>query len=212
MELLFSHVTTLDILVVLVFLIFLVRGIWVGFIRQISSIIAMVAGYVVAGQFSENFYLLVLPFVNNTKITFIITYILLFVLIYFLVIFLGIGLKKVMTISLLNWFDRTIGGLFGLAKALFFVSIMYMILASSLAGSSKFLKEAICYPLLSQTSQIITLIISDPELRTRFLPWQPAIILPDQEAQSEAGKQADPAARVPVETLDQPAVPALKGE
>jgi len=111
-----AKITAFDVLVLLIFLAFLVRGIWIGFIRQISSLLAMLGGFLLAGYFDNEFYRLILPFIDKSQTAFFLTYILLFVAFFYLIKLMGLGLKQVMDITLTTWFDRGVGGLFGLIK------------------------------------------------------------------------------------------------
>ena len=170
-----SQATAFDILVLLVFLAFLVRGIWIGFIRQISSLFAMVGGFILAGYFDEDFYRLIMPYLDNSHTTFLISYFLLFLLFFFLIKLIGLGLKKVMDITLMGWFDRTMGGLFGFIKGVFFTSLLFIMVASYLSGSNKYLKKSLSYPVLSKSSQALLAFIQDKKLRSYFIPKEPAI-------------------------------------
>jgi membrane protein required for colicin V production len=173
-----AEATAFDILVLVIFLAFLARGIWVGFIHQISSLIAMIGGFLLAGYFDNEFYRILLPYFKNSHTVFLITYILLFVAFFFLIKLAGLGLKKVMDITLTSWFDRTVGGLFGVIKGVFFVSLIFVIISSYLSGSNKYLKKSITYPFLAQSSKVILAFIRDHDLRSYFIPKEPAISLP----------------------------------
>jgi len=170
-----AHLTLFDYLVILLLLGFLARGIWIGFIRQISVLIALVAGFVTAGQLHADFYHLLLPYLHHTLITFLLTYIILFGLIYGGVVLLGLGLRKVVTLSLLGWFDRTLGGLFGLAKGFFLAILLFMVLANFVSGGNRVLREAVFYPVLERSTAILLGLIKDHDLREGFLPREPAI-------------------------------------
>ncbi|OGQ94624.1 MAG: hypothetical protein A2521_06280 [Deltaproteobacteria bacterium RIFOXYD12_FULL_57_12] len=169
------RITIFDALVVVLCLGFLARGIWVGFIRQISFFLALILGFYLTGQFHSEFYKLALPFLDNPQVVFFGTYVILFVVIYFSVMLIGLGLRKVMNITFLGWFDRTLGGLFGLAKGVFLACLLFLTLNSFLSGSSNFLRNAVCYPVLSATSQFFLALIRDQELRAKFMPKEPAI-------------------------------------
>ena len=119
------RITIFDALVVVLCLGFLARGIWVGFIRQISFFLALILGFYLTGQFHSEFYKLALPFLDNPQVVFFGTYVILFVVIYFSVMLIGLGLRKVMNITFLGWFDRTLGGLFGLAKGVFLACLLF---------------------------------------------------------------------------------------
>jgi len=191
-------ITAFDVLVFLIFLAFLVRGIWIGFIRQISSLLAMIGGFLLAGYFDNEFYRLILPFFSNSNTAFLLTYVVLFVAFFFLIKLMGLGLKKVMDITLTTWFDRTIGGLFGLMKAIFVSSLITIIISSYLSGSNKYLKNSFTYPFLGRTSKGILLLIRDYDLRSYFVPKKPAIELPSldkwpsrEEKAEDMGKPDD---------------------
>ena len=199
-----AKATAFDVLVLVIFLAFLVRGIWIGFIRQISSLIAMLGGFLLAGYFDKDFYHFILPYFNNSQTVFLIAYILLFVAFFFLIKLVGLGLKKVMDITLSPWFDRTVGGLFGVIKGIFIASLIFVVSTSYLSGSNKYLKKAITYPFLAQSSKVILTFIRDYDLRSYFIPKEPAIQLPsfdswkDGEGKPEAAKTPE-SAELPAE-------------
>ena len=173
-----SDITAFDVLALLIFVAFLVRGVWVGFIRQISSLIAMIGGFALAGYFDSEFYRLILPYIDNSHTAFLITYIVLFIAFFFLIKLTGLGLKKVMDVSLTTWFDRTVGGLFGIAKGIFFVSLLFVVTTSFMSGSNNYLKKSISYPFLSSSSKAILTFVQDHDIRSYFVPKEPAIKLP----------------------------------
>lgn len=170
-----SQLATLDIIVLLIFAFFIGRGVWVGFIRQISALIALFAGYLAAGQLHSYLYPHIKSFLDSSHVAFLLTYGLLFAVIYFGTMLLGKGLQKVMDISLLVWFDRTMGGLLGAMKGLFLSCLIFMVLAAFLSSGSRFLKDAKLYSFLNKTSEILLTMVRDKELRNRFLPREPAI-------------------------------------
>lgn len=165
----------LDAVIITTLVIFLARGIWIGFVRQIASIAALIIGFVVAGRFygeSANF---VIPFINNQQAGFFIAYIFLFVLTFAVVIMLGVIFKKLMSISLLGWFDRLLGGLLGLAKGSFVSCLIFMGLALFISGTSPIFRQSFFYPYLESGSRIVLSIVKDKELREGLLPKPPAI-------------------------------------
>ena len=182
-----SGITAFDVLIFVIFIGFLVRGIMIGFIRQISSLVAMIGGFALAGYFDNEFYRLILPYIDNSHIAFFLTYILLFVAFFYLIKLVGLGLKKVMDVSLTVWFDRTVGGIFGLIKGIFFTSLLFVFIGSFLSGSNNYLKKSISYPFLSSTSNVILSFIQDHDLRSYFKPKEPAIKLSPFKKSSDTG-------------------------
>ena len=173
-----AETSAFDVLVLAIFLAFLARGIWIGFIRQISSLLAMLGGFLLAGYFDNEFYRLILPYFNDSHTAFLITYILLFIAFFFLIKLVGLGLTKVMDITLSTWFDRAVGGLFGIIKGIFITSLIFVVITSYLSGSNKYLNKSITYPFLKQSSKVILTFIRDHDLRSYFIPKEPAIQLP----------------------------------
>ncbi|MFC1844913.1 CvpA family protein [Thermodesulfobacteriota bacterium] len=185
-----SGITAFDVLILIIFIGFLVRGIMIGFIRQISSLVAMIGGFALAGYFDNEFYRLILPYIDNSHTAFFLTYILLFVAFFYLIKLAGLGLKKVMDVSLTTWFDRTVGGLFGLIKGIFFTSLLFVFIGSFLSGSNNYLKKSISYPVLSSTSNVILSFIQDHDLRSYFKPKEPAIkLLPFKKSSDSGGRK-----------------------
>ncbi len=166
--------SVLDIGVIVVTIIFLVRGAWIGFFRQLAFFAALFMGYAVAGiyytQLSQH-----VQWINDPQLRFVVTYAVLFIVTYVFVILLGFGLKKVMQISFMGWFDRMLGGIFGLAKAVFISTLAYMALAAVLTSSSPIIHKSFCSKYLLQSSHIITAIIRDKNLQAQLVPQKPAI-------------------------------------
>jgi len=192
-----SEATAFDILVLIIFLAFFVRGIWIGFIGQISSLIAMVGAFVLAGYFDNDFYGLILPYLKNSHIAFLITYIVLFVVFFFVIKLAGLGLRLVMDLTLVAWFDRTVGAIFGIIKGLFFISLIFVVISSFLSGSNNYLKKSITYPYLSMSSKVILAFIRDNDLRSYFIPKEPAIKLSSDD-KKKAEEQIPEKAKAPL--------------
>ena len=152
----------------------------------------MIGGFALAGYFDNEFYRFILPYIENSHTAFLITYILLFVAFFYLIKLLGFGLKKVMDVSLTVWFDRTVGGLLGVIKGIFFISLLFVVVGSFLSGSNNYLKKSISYPFLSNSSKVILTFIQDHDIRTYFIPKEPAIqLMPfKNSSDSREGKES----------------------
>ncbi len=200
-----AKATAFDVLVLVIFLAFLIRGVWIGFIRQISSLFAMLGGFLLAGYFDNDFYRFILPYFDNSHTAFLLTYILLFVAFFFLIKLVGLGLKKVMDVTLTPWFDKSVGGLFGIIKGVFFTSLIFVVVTSYISGSNKYLKKSLTYPLLAQSSKAILAFIRDYDLRSYFIPKEPAIQLPSLDM-FKGGSEEKP------EKAAEPEAPEKSGE
>jgi membrane protein required for colicin V production len=164
-----------DAAVASLLLLFLVRGVWVGLIGQLAFLTALVLGFMAAGAFYGDVTLLVGPWIKQPHLAFLLTYLLLFLVVYLLVMVVGRGLRLVMNITMLTWFDRLMGGLFGALKGIFVASLLTMGLAGFISGSRPLLRESLCYPFLVVSSGYVLMFIRDNDLRERFLPRESAI-------------------------------------
>ena len=167
--------STLDGLVAIILLIFFIRGIWIGFIRQIASILSLVLGFVVAGRYYGEYAHLISPYIHNKQIGFLVSYLVIFLVVFGGVIISGFVVKKVMSISLLGWFDQLLGAIFGAGKGVCVCCLVFMGAATFISGSSPFFTRSLFYPYLDQASQIILRIVKEKDLRADLLPQQPAI-------------------------------------
>jgi membrane protein required for colicin V production len=167
--------TVFDAGIAILLLLFLGRGVWVGLIGQLAFLIALVLGFMAAGAFHGQVTLLLGPWIKQPHLSFLITYLFLFLLVYLLVMVAGRGLRLVMNITMLAWFDRLTGGLFGVIKGVFVASLLFMGLAGFISGSRPLLRDSFSYPFLAVSSGYILNFIRDHDLRERFLPREPAI-------------------------------------
>jgi len=186
----FSGITAFDILALLIFLAFVVRGVWIGFIRQISSLVAMIGGFALAGYFDNEFYHLILPFIDNSQTAFVVTYLLLFVASFYLIKLVGLGLKNVMDVTLTVWFDRTTGGILGFIKGLFLTTLLFIFISSFISGSNNYLKKSVSYPFFSYSSEVILAFVQDYDIRSYFKPKEPAIKLPFTKKSAMRGAES----------------------
>ena len=167
--------TAFDAIILIIFLLFIARGVWVGLIGQLAFLAALPIGFIAADAFYRKLGHLLLPVVPNPQASFLLTYILLFIATYLLIILIGKGLKKVVSITLLGWFDRTMGGVFGLGKGVFLSTLIFMMLSGFTSGPRAFFSNSLSTPYLSNCSEYMLTMIRDKDLRHRFLPKKPAI-------------------------------------
>lgn len=167
--------SSIDSAIILIISLLTARGVWTGFVRQLSFIVALVMAFIVAGRFYFYFSGFLGGFITTPQLAFLVTYLLLFCLVYLAVIFSGLGLKKFMKVSMLGGFDRLMGGMFGMGKGMFILILIFMVLAGLLSNSATFLRKSYFYPVLNGGSLVVMSFINDPDLRSRFKPREPAI-------------------------------------
>lgn len=167
--------STLDALIIGIFVLFLIRGVWIGFVRQVASILALVFGFIVAGRYYGESAHFLTPYISNKQVGFFIAYLVIFLVVFGGIVLCGMILKKVMHIPLLGWFDRIMGAVFGMAKGLAVSCLFFMGLGIFLSAGSPFFAESYAYPYLERGSSILLTLVKNDNLRSELLPKRPAI-------------------------------------
>ena len=171
--------TLFDAAVIAIILGFLARGLWVGFIRQLASVAALILGFVIAGRFHGQLSPILSAFIPWPQLCFLVTYGLIFLAVFAGVIAIGFLLKKVVTLSLMGWFDRMLGGIFGLLKAGIIVSLGFLVVSGLLGLGNKLFTGSMLTPHLSRSAAFFLGFIKDQQLVSQLLPQLPAISLSD---------------------------------
>ncbi|PIE63839.1 MAG: colicin V production protein [Desulfobacterales bacterium] len=174
-----ADLTGYDFVVLGIFVLFLVRGIWFGFLRQICGFVALLVAYVVASSHHEKIF----PFLNsvsdNPKVIFITSCVILFIVTYVLVMFLGKGLAKVVDMSFVKWFDKLLGVFLGGVLASVVIIFMHMIVGSLLPSDSTMLKECETCTVLNPATDYVRALIKDEEVRKTLMQQTQAITAED---------------------------------
>lgn len=170
---------SIDFGVIAIILVFLVRGIWIGFVRQLASLAGLILGYLFAGRYYEQISPRLSSIIPSPQLCFLVTYVLLFLAVFLAVLALGFVLRKVMSVSLLDWFDRLMGGIFGLVKAGVLATVLFMVISGMLTDSNSFVNGSRAAPYLTKSSGFLLSFVPDQNLHRHLLPRDPAIVLPD---------------------------------
>ena len=110
-------------LVLTVFVAFLlVKGIWKGFVKEISGILAVVGGVITSFMLHSAAEEFLSPYVGP-KYLGSVAYSILFIAAYLGIMLLGSFIDRVVKSVMLGSFNRILGGLFGLLKALLWASL-----------------------------------------------------------------------------------------
>lgn len=170
-----GDITSFDVIVVVLFLLFIIRGTWIGFMRQLSFFLALVFSYIIAGQYTGQMMPYVSKFIENPKAVFFVSFGLMFFLGSIFFVLLGKILHLVVQLTLAVWFDRLLGFMLGLVKAVLVTSFLYMIMSSGPSSAHDLVKKSITSGFLESGAVFVQKLINDPDLKQRFIPKVPAI-------------------------------------
>ena len=167
-----------DIVIVAIFIFFMARGIWVGLLGQVTVIVALYVGYLVAGQYHDKLFPFLRGVSANPQVVFLLAYAILFACTYVLTMLAGKALTGVMQLTIAGWFDKVLGAIFGAVKALILAILLHMLLTTFLTPDTPVLRQCQLCPYLSQALALSQQMIKDDKVRQAFQKRMPAI--PDQ--------------------------------
>ena len=170
-------ITVYDMIVVGLFAILIVRGIWVGFLNQITGLVALYLGYIVAGQYHDRFFPFMRDLSDNPKIVFLASYVVMFFATYIAVMLVGKFLAFVINITITGWFDRVLGAVLGFAKALIVVVLMHMIVGTVISPESQMLRTCQTCDALNGVVDVTRQVIRSEDVRKALQQRDPAISL-----------------------------------
>ncbi len=149
-----------DMAIVVVLGYCIIRGIFRGLIKEVSSIIGLVAGFYVAysyhGMISPWFSM----WITEPAYLKITSFILLFCSVFFIIALIGILIRFVIKLVLLGVVDRICGGVFGALKATLVVSFAYILLITFLpAGGVSVISASKLAPQINTVAQGIIRVV-----------------------------------------------------
>jgi membrane protein required for colicin V production len=172
------NMTAYDLVIVVIFVFFMARGIWVGLLGQVTVIVALYVGYLVSGQYHDKLFPFLRGVSANPQVVFLLAYALLFACTYVLTMLAGKALTGVVQLTIAGWFDKVLGAIFGAVKALILAILLHMLLTTFLAPDTPILRQCKLCPYLTRALTWSQLMIKDDKVRQAFQKKMPAI--PDQ--------------------------------
>ena len=186
--------TVYDLVIAAIFVFFMVRGIWVGFLNQVTVIVALYIGYLVSGQYHDKLFPFLRGVSENPQIVFLLAYAIVFACTYVLTMLLGKALTGVVNLTVAGWFDKVIGAIFGAVKALILAILLHMLLTTFMAADTPMLRQCKLCPYLSEAMNLFQQLIKDEKVRQAFEKKRPAI--PEQTVAPSAAPPVVPAPSV----------------
>ena len=130
-----------------------IRGIFRGLIKEVSSIVGVMAGFYAAYTYFSDLAGLLSGWISNESYLNILSFLILFCLIFFLVSIIGVVIKYVLNIAFMGWFDRTCGAAFGLVKGILIVSMLFIIFTAFLPQGAPLVKNSVLAPHVNRISE-----------------------------------------------------------
>ncbi len=157
----------LDIVIAIILGYSLIRGVFRGLIKEVSSIIGVLAGYYGAYSYYPRLATLFHRWIADTAYLNIISFLVLFMVILFFISILGVILKYLLSIAYLGWVDRVCGTVFGLVKGLLISAVIVVALTAFLPKNDEVMRKSVLAPPVTVISENMAKIVPK-DLRTRF--------------------------------------------
>jgi membrane protein required for colicin V production len=149
-----------DIIVIVILAYCIIRGVFRGLLKELSSIIGVIGGFyaaytyymVVAGPLSR--------WISHTGYLNLLSFLIIFCSVFLIVSILGVIINYLLKLAFLGWFDRLAGALFGAVKGTLIVSILLIALTAFLPKGAPFIKNSLVSPYLTFVSEKMVKVVS----------------------------------------------------
>ena len=156
-----------DILIIVILGYSLVRGLFRGLVKELSSIIGVLGGFYAAYTYYKVLAGLLAGFINDTSYLNILSFLAIFCGVLIVIGVLGVIIKYLLNIAFLGWVDRIGGVVFGVLKGVLIVSILFITLTAFLPKGTAFIKNSELAPHVSWVSEKMAKVISK-EMKQEF--------------------------------------------
>ena len=157
-----------DILIIVILGYSLVRGLFRGLVKEVSSIIGVLGGFYAAFTYYPKLAKLLSGLIHETSYLNILSFLIIFLGVVILVGVLSIIIKYLLNISFLGWVDRIGGLFFGVVKGILIVSIIFIVLTAFLPKGSAFIVNSTLAPYVSRVSEKMAKVVSK-EMKQDFV-------------------------------------------
>lgn len=156
-----------DILIIVILGYSLVRGLFRGLVKEVSSIIGVFGGFYAAYTYYKILAKLLSGLISDVSYLNILSFLIIFCGVLIVVSVLGVIIKYLLNIAFLGWVDRIGGLIFGITKGILIVSVLFISLTAFLPEGSAFIKNSVLAPHVSWVSEKMANVVSQ-EMKIDF--------------------------------------------
>ncbi len=135
-----------DIFIIVIIAYSLIRGLFRGLVKEVSSIIGVLGGFYAAYSYYPMVAGLFAGLIINPSYLNILSFLIIFCSVLIIISILGIVIKYLLNVAFLGWIDRACGLGFGLVKGLLIVTVLFIILTTFLPKGAPLIKKSILAP------------------------------------------------------------------
>ena len=155
-----STMNPFDILIIVILGYSLVRGLFRGLVKEVSSVFGVLGGFYAAYTYYKVLAGLLSGLIHDTAYLNILSFLIIFCGVLIIVGVLGVIIKYLLNIAFLGWVDRFGGVVFGVLKGILIISILFITLTAFLPKGTAFIKNSELAPHVSWISEKMANVIS----------------------------------------------------
>ena len=156
-----------DILIIIILVYCVVRGLFRGLVKEVSSIFGVLGGFYAAYSYYPQVANLLTRLIADEAYRNILAFLILFCCVLILINVLGIIIKYLLNIAFLGWVDRVFGLLFGMTKGILIVSVLFIILTTFLTKGAPIIKNSLLAPHVMLVSENMAKVVS-ADMKKKF--------------------------------------------
>lgn len=157
-----------DIVIIVIVGYSLVRGLFRGLVKEVSSIIGVFGGFYAAYTYYGLLNKLLSKLIHDISYLNILSFMIIFCIVLIIVSVLGVIIKYLLNIAFLGWVDRIGGVIFGITKGVLVVSVLFIALTAFLPKGSAFIKKSVLAPHVSWVSEEMAKVVSK-DMKKEFM-------------------------------------------
>jgi len=142
-----------DIIVVTILAYCIIRGVFRGLLKELSSIIGVFGGFYAAYTYYGVLAKPLSKWIDHTGYLNIFSFLAIFCIVFLIISILGVIINYLLKLAFLGWFDRLSGAIFGAMKAILVVSVLLIAFTAFLPKGSPIIKDSLLSPHITLISE-----------------------------------------------------------
>ena len=149
-----------DIIVIVILGYCLIRGVFRGLVKELSSIVGVFGGFYAAYTYYPVLAKPLSKWIANAGYLNILSFLIIFCGVFIIISILGIIINYLLKIVFLGWLDRVSGAMFGAMKGILIVSVLLIALTAFLPKGTPVIKDSLLSPYVTLVSEKMAKVIS----------------------------------------------------
>ncbi len=149
-----------DMAIIVIMSFCVIGGIFRGLIKELSSIIGVLAGFYAAYTYYDGIASFFSRWITSESFLNIMSFLIIFCCVFFVVSIIGVFIKYVLNIAFMGWFDRICGAGFGLFKGVLIVSVLLIMFTAFLTGGDPIVRNSVLAPHVALVSEKMAKVVS----------------------------------------------------